>query len=275
MSSLPESDPLDPESNETRRKDSRTHEEVLSAVNKYFPYDVPEYIHPEEAPAPEEPPLFQSWSEPELLPPEPRIPNFGHLAILVVMALLGLLGASLLTRSALHFHLWGVSTVSKALNDIHYTIGSMAALYLIAFGLALLIFPLIWHKSLFAGLQWNVATALRLRWRLVGAAGICFVLAMIDEVLLPGPSNAPIDKLFENGTAAWLLFAFGALSAPPSTGLSKKPPAIRRSRWNRTAIPAGLCPPWSSVLSAPVFPSRSCMPNRPPGRSGRSCCSSA
>jgi len=37
MSSLPESDPLDPESNETRRKDSRTHEEVLSAVNKYFP----------------------------------------------------------------------------------------------------------------------------------------------------------------------------------------------------------------------------------------------
>jgi hypothetical protein len=214
MSSLPESDPLDPESNETRRKDSRTHEEVLSAVNKYFPYDVPEYIHPEEAPAPEEPPLFQSWSEPELLPPEPRIPNFGHLAILVVMALLGLLGASLLTRSALHFHLWGVSTVSKALNDIHYTIGSMAALYLIAFGLALLIFPLIWHKSLFVGLQWNVATALRLRWRLVGAAGICFVLAMIDEVLLPGPSNAPIDKLFENGTAAWLLFAFGVTFAP-------------------------------------------------------------
>jgi hypothetical protein len=214
MSTLPESDPLDPESDEVRQKDARTHEEVLSAVNKYFPYDVPEYVRPEEPQAPAEPHLFQSWLEPEPLPPEPRIPNFGHLAILILLALIGLLGTSLLTRSALHFHLWGISTTSKALDDIHYTIGSMAALYLITFGLALLIFPLIWHKSLFAGLQWNLATALRLRWRLVGAAGICFVLAMIDEVVLPGPSNAPIDKLFETGTAAWLLFAFGVTFAP-------------------------------------------------------------
>jgi membrane protease YdiL (CAAX protease family) len=214
MSTLPERDPLDPLPGTPRRQDPTTHEEFHSAVNKYFPYDVPEYVHQEDPPASTEPALFQSWSEPEPLPPEPRIPNFGHLGILVVLALIGLIGAGLLTRSALYFHLWGISTVSKALNDIHYTIGSMAALYVITFAAAMLLFPFLWHKSLFAGLQWNAATALRLRGRLVGAAGICFVLAMVDEILLPGPTNAPIDTLFENGTAAWLLFGFGVTIAP-------------------------------------------------------------
>jgi hypothetical protein len=214
MSTLPERDPLDPESDAPRREDSPTHEEFHSAVNKYFPYDVPEFTLHEEVPTPAEPPLFESWLEPEFEPPPPRIPHFGHLALLAILISLGFLGSVLLARSALYFHLWGITTVEKALNDIHYTIGSMAAVYLIAFGLALLIFPLIWHKGLFAGLQWNVATALHLRWRLLGAAGVCFVLAMVDEVLLPGPTNAPIDKLFENGTAAWLLFAFGVTFAP-------------------------------------------------------------
>ena len=37
---------------------------------------------------------------------------------------------------------------------------------------------------------------------------------MVDEVLLPGPTDAPIDKLFENSTAAWILFAFGVTFAP-------------------------------------------------------------
>jgi membrane protease YdiL (CAAX protease family) len=190
------------------------HEEFHSAVNKYFPYDVPEYVEPQDASDSAEPPLFDSWSEPELLPPPTRIPNFGHLTILALLAVIGLFGASLLTRSALHFHLWGISNVSKALNDIHYTIGSMAALYVITFAAAILLFPFIWHKGLFAGLQWNASTALHLRWRLFAAAGVCFVLAMVDELVLPGPTNAPIDKLFENGTAAWLLFAFGVTVAP-------------------------------------------------------------
>jgi membrane protease YdiL (CAAX protease family) len=214
MSTLPEHEKLDPEPGAPRQKDSLTHEDFQSAVNKYFPYEVPKYVEPQESEPPNEPPLFASWSEPEALPPPQRIPNFGDLGILALLALLGLLGASLLTRVALNFHLWGVSTVTKALNDIHYTIGTMAALYVITFAAAAILFPFLWHKGLFAGLQWNASTALRLHWRLMGAAGVCFVLAMVDEVLLPGPTNAPIDKLFENGTAAWLLFAFGVTVAP-------------------------------------------------------------
>jgi membrane protease YdiL (CAAX protease family) len=157
--------------------------------------------------------LFQSWSQPEIIPPT-RIPHLGHLCLLAILALFGLLGTSLLTWSALHFHLFGISTIQKAITNIHYALGSQVALYLLTFGACLLIFPLVWRKGFFAGLQWNAAAALHLRWRLFGAACLCFGLAMIDQLVLPGPSNAPIDKLFQTRNAAWLLFAFGVTFAP-------------------------------------------------------------
>ncbi len=37
---------------------------------------------------------------------------------------------------------------------------------------------------------------------------------MVDEVLMPGPANAPIDKLFQTRSAAWLLFGYGVAFAP-------------------------------------------------------------
>ncbi len=215
MITLPEDDPLIPtEPSSPRREDSLTPDEVLKAVGSYFPYTVPAPAPPEPAPIPAEPPLFQSWSEPELLPPPPRHPNIGDLLILGMLAFLGFLGADLLTRSALHFHLWGISSLQKAVTDVHYTIGFVATIYLITFGAALLLFPVFWGEGLFAGLHWNAAAARRRFRPLVGAACICFLLAMVDEALLPGPANAPIDKLFDNRAAAWLMFAFGVSFAP-------------------------------------------------------------
>jgi len=162
-----------------------------------------------------DPPLFRSFYQPERkAPTEVRIPHLGHVAILLLLASIGLLGAGLLTRSALYFHLFGVSTVQIAMTDVHYTIGSMAALYLIAFGAAVLIFPLFWQRRYFAGVQWNFSSALRHVKSLLAAAGVCFILALVDEVVLPGPTNAPIDKLFDTRAAAWLLFAFGVTFAP-------------------------------------------------------------
>ena len=160
-----------------------------------------------------EPPLFQSWSQPEIHPPA-RIPHLGHVCLLMVFAVFGLLGSTLLTRAALEFHLFGVSTVNQASTDVRYTLGNMTLIYLLTFVACLISFPMVWHKGLFAGLQWRGATALRLRKRLFFAALACFVLALADEVLLPGPTNAPIDKLFQTSQDAWLLFAFGVTLAP-------------------------------------------------------------
>jgi uncharacterized protein len=164
-------------------------------------------------PQPEYIPHFHTLHD-QLFLPSARIPHMGHLLLLGGLAGIGLFGSSLLTRSALYFHLWGVTTVGKAITDVHYTVGSMAILYLITFGAALLVFPLLWNKGLFAGLQWNARAAMRCVKPLLGAAAICFVLALVDEVFLPGPADAPIDKLFDSRSAAWLLFAFGVTVAP-------------------------------------------------------------
>jgi membrane protease YdiL (CAAX protease family) len=160
-----------------------------------------------------EPPLFQSWSLPEVIPPE-RIPHLGHLCLLGVLTFFGLLAATLLTRWALHFHLFGVSTAQQAVNDIHYSLGSQAMLYLFTLLGCLVIFPLVWHKGFFAGLQWNGGAAWRMRKRLLAAALVCFVLAILNGILLPGPSDTPIDKIFRAPGAAWLLFGFGVTFAP-------------------------------------------------------------
>ncbi|MDR3750282.1 MAG: CPBP family intramembrane metalloprotease [Terracidiphilus sp.] len=184
-------------------------ESCFSTVPEELPVDPAQTVPVELEPSP----LFQYWSQPEIFMPT-RSPNLGDLGILGVLAFFGLLAASLLTRSALYFHLFGISTVQKAVTDIHYTLGSEAVLYLFTVGSCLLIFPLVWHKGFFAGLHWNGAIALRMRQRLFGAASICFVIALLNGILLPGPVDTPIDKIFRSPGAAWMLFAFGVTFAP-------------------------------------------------------------
>lgn len=165
------------------------------------------------APADEPPTLFREhWTA--TAPPQERIPNFGHLLILGLLALAGLFGAGLLARLALNHHLFGVTTLRQAATEIHFTLGTQGIFYLLTFLGCLLIFPLLWHKGLFVGLQWQGRIALHYRGRLVSAAATCFVLALINGYLMPGPSDTPIDRIFRMPGAAWLLFGFGVTLAP-------------------------------------------------------------
>lgn len=120
----------------------------------------------------------------------------------------------MLAFGALQFHLWGISKLSQAATDFHYTLATQAAQYAITFAACLLVFPLIWRKSFFGGVHWEAAVAIHRFWRLVGAAVICFFVAMINSVLMPGPKDAPIDQLFKSPGAAWVLFGFGVTLAP-------------------------------------------------------------
>ena len=67
-------------------------------------------------------------------------------------------------------------------------------------------------------LRWNSLARRRQRsaaaGRLISAAVVCFFVAMINGMLMPGPTNAPIDELFKAPGAAWVLFAFGVTLAP-------------------------------------------------------------
>jgi len=170
-------------------------------------------------------PVLEAWADAQ--PPEPpiltytphpfhppRFPNVLDLFLVGLLMGLGFACAGGVTALALHFHLYGVTTVNQALTDIHYTLGSQVAWYCFTFLGCLLIFPLIWHTGFFRGVEWRVRAAFERWWLLLSAVVACIVLAFIDAVLLPGPKEAPIDQIFKMPGAAWLLFLFGITLAP-------------------------------------------------------------
>jgi hypothetical protein len=176
-------------------------------------------LAPEQAPpldwqsADEPTDLFQSWAQPEAVAPA-RIPHLGHLCLLVALTLLGLLCATLLLMMASHFHFLGDFSAKQATTNIRYMLGEEAAIYLVTLALSLLVFPLFWEKSFFAGIHWSGATVFRIGWRLPAISLGCFALAALDETLLPGPSNAPIEEIFRTPGAAWIMFGFAVTLAP-------------------------------------------------------------
>ncbi len=161
-----------------------------------------------------EPQLFQSFTQPPVRPPV-RLPHFGHLSLLIPIGGIAFACtvAALFFPMRFHWFGWSLSTQAAA-NNIQLILASEAILYLIVFGISYLVFPLFWNENFFAGLQWRGAAALERFWPLAATALGCAGLALLDEVLMPGPSNAPIEKMMRTPGAAWLMFAFGTTLAP-------------------------------------------------------------
>lgn len=158
-------------------------------------------------------PMFAAYTREPLRPPT-RFPNIADVGLVTALLFAGWMSSGALLLTALHFHLFGVSTVKQAMTDIHYTLGSQAVWYVITFGGCLLLFPAVWHKSFFEGIEWRAFSAFSARWHLASAVMVCLVLALVDGILMPGPDNTPIDQIFRMPGAAWLLFAFGVTLAP-------------------------------------------------------------
>jgi uncharacterized protein len=161
-----------------------------------------------------EPLLFQSFTQAPARPPT-RIPNLGHLAMLIPIGGVAFAGTIALLLAPMHFHWFGWSMDPQAAaTNVQLILATEIILYLITFAISLVVFPQFWNKSFFAGLQWRGAVALERFWPLAATALACAGLAVLDEVLMPGPSNAPIEKMMSSPGAAWLMFAFGTTVAP-------------------------------------------------------------
>lgn len=162
-------------------------------------------------PAPEAP-MFQQW----YAPPPPRIPHFGHFAMLMAFLMAGFFATGVMMAFALRYHAFGMRSVPATLTDIdiRLALGSEVLAYAVMFGAAMIFFPLIWHKGFFAGIQWNGRTALQQRKQIFITALICFALAIVNGLWMSGPKNAPIEKIFHTPGAAWWLFGFGITLAP-------------------------------------------------------------
>ncbi len=215
--------PGDPPSSEEQQPSQTIHPAESQPLENHWPPisatdSAPAYHTPQfpDAPTPtsypEDPPLFHQFTS--YVPPKERIPHAGHLAILCLLSLCSLIVAILIARAGVHYHLFHVKTVAQASTEIHYTLGTEGIFYILTLALCILVFPLVWNKPFFVGLQWRGQVALQRLGPLSGAAVVCFILAVIDGVLIPGPKDAPIDEIFRMPGAAWLLFGFGVTFAP-------------------------------------------------------------
>jgi len=164
--------------------------------------------------------LYVSSGVPEFLtysfapPPPSRIPHLGHLALFSAFLLIGFVCMMACLAIAVLVHFDGVTQFDQIKTDVIYLLGSEAILYLVGLALSFFIFPLFWQKSFFAGIHWRGRTALHWSGLLTFIALGCFGLAMLDQVLLPGPEHAPIEDLFRSTGAAWMMFFFGVTVAP-------------------------------------------------------------
>lgn len=159
-----------------------------------------------------DPLLFENVFAPE--PPQERIPHLGHVGLLIPVLLGALVIAALLARGGVALGLFGINNLQKAQVDFRYTLATEALLYFIALLFSWGLFPIVWHKTFFAGVHWNGFVAARSAGRLASVALLCFLLALVNGYLMPGPENSPIDRIFRQPGAAWLLFAFGVTVAP-------------------------------------------------------------
>jgi uncharacterized protein len=191
--------------------------------------------------------LFERYEYVPPPPPPRRKPDFADVLLVAVLAFGASLCSGALVLAAMHYHLFGVSSFKQANNEIHYRIGSQAAWYVITLLFCVGIFPLLWRKSFFEGIQWRAGEAARRIVRLIGAASACFVAAIVDEVLVPGPSNTPIDETFRMPGAVWLLFAFGVTLAPLIEEIAYRgfllPSLCTAWDWGREQFTQSLPPP--------------------------------
>ena len=177
------------------------------------PPSVPPSSEPQLLPPAAEPQLFQSFVQPQVRPPT-RIPHFGHLCLLLLLASIGFACAVVCIFLAMQLHLFGLGPTATSATDVRLIIASEGILYLATFGVSLFVFPLFWNEGFFAGIQWRGSVALDRFWPLAATSLGCIVLAAVDELLMPGPSNAPIEKMMSAPGAAWLMFGFGVTIAP-------------------------------------------------------------
>lgn len=146
--------------------------------------------------------------------PQTRIPHLGHVLVAGLLFFTAVFVTAMLLRSAVYFHFLGIKTVQQASGDIRYTLGGEALTYLLTLFGAVLLFPVMWMRGFFEGICWRGRTAIRHLFLLAGVALLCFLLAMVNGYLMPGPTDAPIEQVFRAPGAAWLLMGFGITFAP-------------------------------------------------------------
>jgi membrane protease YdiL (CAAX protease family) len=136
--------------------------------------------------------------------PTSRIPNLGHFAIFLALSIPGLFLAMLFVLAAAHFSL-------NALQDQRALTVVSLLTYVIGLLLAYFAMPLFWRRPFLDGVKWNGS---QVKWWMgLGGLAMGFAAQVVTRYL-PVPDNLPIDQLFRDPKAIWLLAFFAVVIAP-------------------------------------------------------------
>jgi membrane protease YdiL (CAAX protease family) len=198
------------------------------------PAEPPGYLwHPIERPVP----LL------ELVPPPPKppklIPNIGHVAVFLLLLIPALIGGylvALFTIYAAHPHVRIPALTQEIAHNVMYAISLQAAIYIVLWALAALVFTLWWDRSFARGIHWNLSTALRSVLLFAGLGIISGLVITIAGNFLPMPKAPPIlEDLTKSAAGAWALLIFGVTLAPLTEELAFRgfllPSLINIFRW--------------------------------------------
>lgn len=173
-------------------------------------------------------------------PPPPRlIPNLGHVLVFILLLIPALIGGylvALFSIYATHPHVPLRSLMEQIGRNVIFAISLQAAIYIVLWALAALVFTLWWDRPFAKGIHWNAATAAH--WS-VGLAclGVATGLGItLAGNFLPMPKAPPIlEDLTKSAAGAWTLMAFGVTLAPLTEELAFRgfllPSLVNACRW--------------------------------------------
>jgi len=147
----------------------------------------------------------------------PRTPNLGHTALFLLFAIGTVFAAQLAVVGLAHLlPSLRTLTMSQLTHIPLVTVLASFLAYTVVLGLAVIVFPSIWHRSFARGISWNAAAVMQPnRWFSLPMAGIGLaLLGAVSESFQHIPKNLPVDQFFQSRLDLWLVTILGTLLAP-------------------------------------------------------------
>ena len=188
-------------------------------------------------------PIEHAIPQLELVPPPPKppklIPHIGHVLVFLLLLIPALIGGylvALFSIYATHPHVRIAVLMQEIGHNVMYAISMQAAIYLVLWALAALVFALWWDCSFAKGIHWNLSTALHGFMLFAGLGVISGLAITIAGNFLPMPKAPPIlEDLTKSAAGAWTLMIFGVTLAPLTEELAFRgfllPSLVNIFRW--------------------------------------------
>lgn len=142
-------------------------------------------------------------------------PHLGHtLLFFLIVVLNGFVVGVAVALAFMHLGSRLHESQQQMQTDPLFVIPVEAAVYAIAAGISVLVFPLFWRRSFGQGVHWRAAVAQQRWWVLAGIGVATSVTVQFLSNFLPIPKELPIDKFFTHRLGVWLIAVFGVTVAP-------------------------------------------------------------